>query len=65
MEGTKKDHFTGVVQLQVPGHTYRSEREDYKKLDDLINHLFDHVKEQMSKDSKRGVTEDVSVAEIA
>ncbi len=51
--GTKKDHFEWVVQLQVPGGLYRSERDDYKKLEDLVNHLFDHIKEQMSKDKKR------------
>jgi hypothetical protein len=48
----KKGNFNGSVQLDADGLIYRAEREDYKKLDDLINHLFDHVKEQLSKNSK-------------
>lgn len=54
VSGNKKGNFNGSVQLDADGATYRSEREDYKKLDDLINHLFDHVKEQLSKKNKGG-----------
>ncbi len=52
ISGTKKGTFNGSVQLDADGGVYRSERDDYKKLDDLVNHLFDHVKEQLSKRSK-------------
>ena len=51
----KKGNFEGSVQLDADGGIYRSERDSYKKLDDLINHLFDHVKEQLSKRSKGGL----------
>ena len=40
---------TGKLEVSFPGHAYRSSRENYAKLDDLINHLFIHIKEQMSK----------------
>jgi len=33
----------------LDGNSFRYEREDYKNLDDLINHLFDHFKETLSK----------------
>ena len=48
----KKGNFNGSIQLDADGGMFRSEREDYKKLDDLVNHLFDHIKEQLSKKSK-------------
>jgi hypothetical protein len=35
--------------INLDGKSYRYERADYKKLDDLINHLFDHLKEELSK----------------
>jgi hypothetical protein len=35
--------------VNLDGKSYRYEREDYKKLDDLINHFFDHLKEELSK----------------
>lgn len=40
---------TGKLEISFPGHAYRSSRENYAKLDDLINHLFIHIKEQMGK----------------
>ena len=40
---------TGKLEVSFPGHAYRSSRENYAKLDDLINHLFVHIKEQMAK----------------
>jgi hypothetical protein len=40
---------TGKLEVSFPGHSYRSSRENYAKLDDLINHLFVHIKEQMAK----------------
>ncbi len=32
--------------------TYRSEREEFKSLADLVNHLFDHIKWQLSDEKK-------------
>ncbi len=52
---TKKDdnhkdpEFDGKVVLSVDGNSFRSEREGFKRLDDLVSHLFTHVKEQMAK----------------
>jgi len=46
----KKWLFNAKIQANLDGKTYRFEREDYKKLDDLINHLFDHFKESLSKE---------------
>ncbi len=46
----KKGLFDAKIQANLDGNTYRYEREDYKKLDDLINHLFDHFKESLSKE---------------
>jgi hypothetical protein len=40
---------TGKLEVSFPGHAFRSGRENYAKLDDLINHLFIHIKEQMGK----------------
>ncbi len=49
IEKNKTDRFNGILQANIDGHSYRYEREDYKNLDDLINHLFDHFKEELSK----------------
>ena len=49
MEKNKKDLFNWVLQLTINGKAYRYEREDYKKLDDLVNHLFDKFKEDLAK----------------
>jgi hypothetical protein len=49
-EKNKKSLFNWVVQANLDGNSYRFEREDYKNLDDLINHLFDHFKEALSKE---------------
>lgn len=46
----KKGLFDGKIQATLDGKAYRFEREDYKNLDDLINHLFDHFKEALSKE---------------
>ena len=54
MKGNKKGNFSGSVSLMADGQSYRAERDDYKKLDDLVNHLFDHIKEQLSKKWKGG-----------
>jgi hypothetical protein len=49
-EKNKKGLFDAKIQANLDGQSYRFEREDYKKLDDLINHLFDHFKESLSKE---------------
>ncbi len=41
--------MSGKLGVSFPGSSYRSLRENFAKLDDLINHLFVHVKEQMGK----------------
>ena len=46
----KKGLFDGKIQASLDGKTYRFEREDFKNLDDLVNHLFDHFKEALSKE---------------
>ncbi len=40
--------FDWVLQINIDGKSFRYEREDFKKLDDLVNHLFDHFKEELS-----------------
>lgn len=49
IEKNKKWLFNWILQIKIDWHSYRYEREDYKNLDDLINHLFDHFKEELSK----------------
>jgi len=44
----KKGLFDGKIQATLDGKSFRFEREDYKNLDDLINHLFDHFKQALS-----------------
>lgn len=44
----KKWLFDARIQANLDGKTFRFEREDYKNLDDLINHLFDHFKQALS-----------------
>lgn len=44
-----KKGTSGKLHLSLPGHAYFSEREDFEKLDDLINHLFTHIKDQIAK----------------
>lgn len=48
VEKNKHDLFIWVLQINIDWKSYRYERDDYKKLDDLINHLFDHFKEELS-----------------
>lgn len=49
IEKNKKDLFNWALQINIDWNSYRYEREDYKKLDDLVNHLFDHFKQELSK----------------
>jgi len=44
-----KDGFHGKVILTLPGTTVRASRENFEKLDDLVNHLFTHLKSQLVK----------------
>lgn len=48
VDRNKKDLFDGKIQSSLDGKSFRFEREDYKNLDDLVNHLFDHFKEALS-----------------
>ena len=45
----ESDGHTGKLVLSVGPKSYRSEREHFDSLDDLVNHLFTHVKDQMAK----------------
>jgi len=45
----KKNLFDGVLNINIDWNKYIYSREDYSKLDDLINHLFDKFKEDISK----------------
>ena len=40
---------TGKLILSIWPKSYRSEREHFDNLSDLVNHLFTHIKEQMAK----------------
>ena len=44
----KKNLFDAKLMANLDWNSFRYEREDYKNLDDLINHLFDHFKEWLS-----------------
>lgn len=48
VEKNKHDLFNRVLQINIDWKSYRYSREDYKKLDDLVNHLFEHFKEELS-----------------
>lgn len=44
-----KDGFHGKVVLTLPDITIRASRENFEKLDDLVSHLFTHLKTQLVK----------------
>lgn len=48
VDKNKKWLFDWKIQATLDGKSFRFEREDYKNLDDLLNHLFDHFKESLS-----------------
>ena len=48
VEKNKKDLFNAILNVNLDGNTFRYSREDYKNLDDVVNHLFDHLKEELS-----------------
>lgn len=43
-----KQH-TGKLAITLGNESYRSKRENFDNLADLVNHLFDHIKTQLSK----------------
>ncbi|OIO76564.1 hypothetical protein CO024_01320 [Candidatus Gracilibacteria bacterium CG_4_9_14_0_2_um_filter_38_7] len=49
IEENKIGRFNGTLNVFIDGKTFHYEREDFKKLDDLINHFFDHLKEDLGK----------------
>jgi len=48
LDKNKKWLFNWKIQANLDWKTFRYKREDYKNLDDLINHLFDHFKVELS-----------------
>lgn len=44
-----KTGFDGKMTLTLPDTTVRSSREGFEKLDDLVSHLFTHLKTQLVK----------------
>jgi len=49
IDENKKWLFDWVLQINIDWKSFRYSREDFKKLDDLVNHLFDHFKEELAK----------------
>ena len=41
--------YSGKVEIRINGKSFLAKRENYEKLEDLINHLFTHIKTQMGK----------------
>lgn len=48
IEKNKKWLFNWRLKINIDWKSFIYEREDYKNLDDLINHLFDHFKEELA-----------------
>lgn len=48
LEESKTGLFVGTLNVSIDGKVFHYAREDYKKLDDLVNHLFDHFKEDLA-----------------
>ena len=48
VDKNKKGIFDGSISANLDGKSFHFSREDYKNMDDLINHLFDHFKEALS-----------------
>ncbi|OIP53627.1 hypothetical protein AUK10_02190 [Candidatus Gracilibacteria bacterium CG2_30_37_12] len=49
VEKNKTNRFNGILNVSIDGKTFHYAREDYKSLVDLVNHLFDHLKEDLGK----------------
>ena len=48
LDKNKKDLFNGKLIANLDTDQFVFEREDYENLDDLINNLFKHLKEELS-----------------
>ncbi len=48
LEENKKGEFDGSLRIQADKNDFASKREDFRSLEDLVNHLFDHIKIQMA-----------------
>lgn len=49
VEKNKKELFDWVLSISLDWDSFRYSRVDYKNLDDLVNNLFEHFKEELSK----------------
>ena len=49
IEKNKKDSFNGSLRWKFDSKDFHFSREDFIKLDDLVNHLFDKLKLELSK----------------
>lgn len=47
---SKDNRFNGKLSVKIGGKDWRYSRESYRKLDDLVNHLFDHLKGSLSEE---------------
>ena len=48
LDKNKKDLFNGKLIANLDKDQFVFEREDYENLDDLVNNLFKHLKEELS-----------------
>lgn len=48
VEKNKKWLFNASLIINIDGKKFVYKREDYVKIDDLVNHLFDHFKEELA-----------------
>lgn len=48
LDKNKKDLFDGKLIVNLDRDQFIYEREDYQNLDDLVNNLFKHLKEELS-----------------
>jgi len=49
LEEDAKNRFSGSLLIKADGTEYHSSRDMFDSLEDLVNHLFDHIKEQMTR----------------
>jgi hypothetical protein len=49
VDKNKSGRFNSKLIVKMDKDHFRYEREDYKKMDDLINNLFRHLKEELSQ----------------
>ncbi len=48
LEREKNHKAKGKLVISFSSHAWRSEREDFDNVQDLVNHLFTHIKDQLS-----------------